>query len=115
MCSSDLTNQDGDPIRQGYFTPIVQSYSMDHNRSVYTILSFAVFYLGIVLIFICATILAIQQLSDAAKYRYRYDICLLYTSSIVSQQQGQLLPDAGIVLHKHQLRHKIYSFLIPAK
>ncbi|CZT57313.1 Bacitracin export permease protein BceB [Eubacteriaceae bacterium CHKCI005] len=84
-----LTNQDGDPIRQGYFTPIVQSYSMDHNRSVYTILSFAVFYLGIVLIFICATILAIQQLSDAAKYRYRYDI--LHKMGVGEKRIGHLI------------------------
>nr|WP_317412372.1 ABC transporter permease [uncultured Solibaculum sp.] len=84
-----LTHQDGSFIRPGYFFPIVQSYSMDHNRSVYTILSFAVFYLGIVLIFICATILAIQQLSDAAKYRYRYDI--LHKMGVSEKQIGRLI------------------------
>ncbi len=87
--SEILTHQDGSSIRPGYYTPIVQSYSMDHNRSVYTILSFAVFYLGIVLIFICATILAIQQLSDAAKYRYRYDI--LRKMGVSEKQIGRVI------------------------
>lgn len=42
------------------------------TKSMYTIFSFLAFYFSLVFVMASATILAMQQLSDSAKYKYRY-------------------------------------------
>lgn len=51
---------------------IIQKQDFEQSKSVFTIFSFLSFYLGLVFICVSATILAVQQLSDSAKYRYRF-------------------------------------------
>lgn len=53
---------------------VLQSKDEEESKSMFTILSFLLFYLGLVFICASATILAVQQLSDSAKYRYRFDL-----------------------------------------
>ncbi len=52
----------------------VKGARLAENRSTFTIVSFSLFYLGLVLICIAATILAVQMLSDAMQYKFRYKI-----------------------------------------
>ncbi len=47
---------------------------LSQSRSYYTIISFLAFYLALIFIMATATLLAIQQLSDSEKYKYRYDL-----------------------------------------
>lgn len=46
----------------------------NNNMSAFIILSFSLFYVGLIFACVAATILAIQQLSESSKYRFRYDI-----------------------------------------
>ncbi len=50
----------------------VKGYFLAQNRSVITIMSFALFYLAFIFTAVTGTILAIQNLSDSAEYKYRY-------------------------------------------
>ncbi len=43
-------------------------------RSFYTMISFLAFYMALIFVMATATILAIQQLSDSEKYKYRYEL-----------------------------------------
>ena len=47
---------------------------MSESKSFYTIISFLAFYIALVFSITSATILAIQQLSDSEKYKYRYQL-----------------------------------------
>lgn len=44
------------------------------RTSTVVIFSFALFYLALIFVCVAATVLAVQQLSDASKYRYRYQV-----------------------------------------
>lgn len=44
------------------------------RTSTVVIFSFALFYLALIFACVAATVLAVQQLSDASKYRYRYQV-----------------------------------------
>lgn len=44
------------------------------TKSFYTIISFSAIYVSLILIMISATLLAIQQLSESEKYKYRYKV-----------------------------------------
>ena len=52
----------------------VKGARTSQTRSMYTIVSFLAFYLALIFVMATATLLAIQQLSDSEKYKYRYDI-----------------------------------------
>lgn len=52
----------------------VKGALLAESRSMYTILSFSLFYIGLIFICVASTILAVQQLSEAVKYKFRYDI-----------------------------------------
>lgn len=43
-------------------------------KSFYTMISFLAFYVALIFVMATATILAIQQLSDSEKYKYRYEL-----------------------------------------
>lgn len=43
-------------------------------KSFYTMISFLAFYIALIFVMATATILAIQQLSDSEKYKYRYEL-----------------------------------------
>ena len=47
---------------------------MSQARSFYAIISFLAFYIALVFVMATATLLAIQQLSDSEKYKYRYEL-----------------------------------------
>ena len=47
---------------------------MAQAKSFYAIISFLAFYIALVFIMATATMLAIQQLSDSEKYKYRYEL-----------------------------------------
>lgn len=51
-----------------------KGYRASQTKSFYTILSFLAFYLALIFVMATATILAIQQLSDSEKYKYRYEL-----------------------------------------
>lgn len=65
-----------DPTMDGvaFGNVYVRGTVLAENRSLFTIMVFALFYLGLIFICVAATILAVQQLSDASKFRYRYKI-----------------------------------------
>lgn len=52
----------------------VKGARTSQTRSMYTIVSFLAFYLALIFVMATATLLAIQQLSDSEKYKYRYDL-----------------------------------------
>ena len=47
---------------------------MSQTKSFYTIISFLAFYVALIFVMATATLLAIQQLSDSEKYKYRYEL-----------------------------------------
>lgn len=47
---------------------------MAQTKSFYAIISFLAFYIALIFIMATATMLAIQQLSDSEKYKYRYEL-----------------------------------------
>ena len=47
---------------------------MAQAKSFYAIISFLAFYIALIFIMATATMLAIQQLSDSEKYKYRYTL-----------------------------------------
>lgn len=47
---------------------------MAQAKSFYSIISFLAFYIALIFIMATATMLAIQQLSDSEKYKYRYQL-----------------------------------------
>lgn len=47
---------------------------MAQAKSFYVIISFLAFYIALIFIMATATMLAIQQLSDSEKYKYRYEL-----------------------------------------
>ena len=44
------------------------------SKSLYAIISFLAFYVALIFVMATATLLAIQQLSDSEKYKYRYEL-----------------------------------------
>jgi putative ABC transport system permease protein len=52
----------------------VKGALLAQKRSLFTIASFTLFYLGLIFICVTATILAVQQLSDAIRHKFRYKI-----------------------------------------
>lgn len=44
------------------------------TKSFYAIISFLAFYVALIFVMATATLLAIQQLSDSEKYKYRYEL-----------------------------------------
>lgn len=52
----------------------VKGALLEENRTIFTIMIFTLFYLGLIFICVAATILAVQQLSDSMKYKFRYQI-----------------------------------------
>lgn len=47
---------------------------LSEAKSFYAIISFLAFYVALIFVMATATLLAIQQLSDSEKYKYRYDL-----------------------------------------
>ncbi len=47
---------------------------MSQSKSFYATISFLAFYIAIIFVMATATLLAIQQLSDSEKYKYRYEL-----------------------------------------
>ena len=47
---------------------------MSQAKSFYAIISFLAFYIALIFVMATATLLAIQQLSDSEKYKYRYEL-----------------------------------------
>ena len=47
---------------------------MAQTKSFYAIVSFLAFYIALIFVMATATMLAIQQLSDSEKYKYRYEL-----------------------------------------
>lgn len=47
---------------------------LSQTKSFYTIISFLAFYVALIFVMATATLLAIQQLSDSEKYKYRYEL-----------------------------------------
>ena len=47
---------------------------LSKTKSLYTIISFLAFYVALIFVMVTATLLAIQQLSDSEKYKYRYEL-----------------------------------------
>lgn len=47
---------------------------LSQTKSLYTIISFLAFYVALIFVMVTATLLAIQQLSDSEKYKYRYEL-----------------------------------------
>ena len=47
---------------------------MSDSKSFYAIISFLSFYVALIFVMATATLLAIQQLSDSEKYKYRYEL-----------------------------------------
>lgn len=47
---------------------------LSQTKSLYTIISFLAFYVALIFVMATATLLAIQQLSDSEKYKYRYEL-----------------------------------------
>lgn len=70
------------------------------SRSLYTIISFLAFYLALIFVMATATLLAIQQLSDSEKYKYRYDLL---------QKLGMDKKD----INKMILKQLLFYFAIP--
>ena len=46
----------------------------NETKSFFTIISFLAFYVALIFVMASATLLAVQQLSDSEKYKYRYEI-----------------------------------------
>ena len=53
---------------------ITKGQRMSEAKSFYAIVSFLAFYVALIFIMATATLLAIQQLSDSEKYKYRYEL-----------------------------------------
>lgn len=52
----------------------VKGAIINQSRSLFTIFAFGLFYIGLIFICVSATILTVQQLSEASKYQYRYSL-----------------------------------------
>ncbi len=52
----------------------VKGALLSENRTTFTIITFSLFYLGLVFVCVAATILSVQQLSDAVQYKFRFKI-----------------------------------------
>ena len=60
---------------KGFYGPIiVRSDALTEGRSNFTIFVFSLFYLALVFTCVAATILAVQQLSDSSRYKFRYAV-----------------------------------------
>ena len=46
----------------------------NETKSFFTIISFLAFYVALIFVMATATLLAVQQLSDSEKYKYRYEL-----------------------------------------
>ncbi len=79
----DLTDGDDDDGMLCYGTDTIVSYSavnlvrdyaIPEIRYMMTCITFPCMYIGLVFLCIALTVLSVQQLSDSAKYRYRYQV-----------------------------------------
>ena len=65
---------------QEYSVEVTSGYAqtkggrMSQAKSFYAIISFLAFYIALIFVMATATLLAIQQLSDSEKYKYRYEL-----------------------------------------
>ena len=66
------TTYNGEEICYNNSNIEVRGYFVAQNKSIMTILSFSLFYLAFIFTAAAGTILAIQNLSDSAEYRFRY-------------------------------------------
>ena len=57
-----------------YGNVLTKGNRMAQAKSFYAIISFLAFYIALIFIMATATMLAIQQLSDSEKYKYRYEL-----------------------------------------
>ena len=53
---------------------LIKGNRLAQAKSFYAIISFLAFYIALIFIMATATMLAIQQLSDSEKYKYRYEL-----------------------------------------
>ena len=53
---------------------LVRDYAIPEIRYMMTCITFPCMYIGLVFLCIALTVLSVQQLSDSAKYRYRYQV-----------------------------------------
>ncbi len=51
-----------------------RGYRIGQVKSMYAIISFLAFYVALIFVMATATLLAIQQLNDSEKYKYRYEL-----------------------------------------
>ncbi len=72
----ELSRQDRVKDDDGYIYPnvSVRKARIEENRSILTIFTFSLDYIGLIFICIAATILAVQQISDSVNYQFRYRI-----------------------------------------
>ncbi len=54
--------------------PQTKGDKLSATKSFYTMISFLAFYIALIFVMATATLLAIQQLSDSEKYKYRYEL-----------------------------------------
>lgn len=69
-----------------------------------TVIGFAAFYLGLCLLIICATVLAVQQLSDSAKFKYRFDVI---------RKMGVSAKEANRIVLKQLAAYFLFPVVIP--
>ncbi len=92
ICQKD--DQTGESICYMTSNMFVRGKVLSDNQSMTTILSFSLFYLAFIFTTVVGAILAIQALSDATNYRYRYQVLLklgLNKQSIFKTIRCQLL------------------------
>ena len=83
---------------------ITKGARTSQTRSMYTIVSFLAFYLALIFVMATATLLAIQQLSDSEKYKYRYDLL---------QKLGMDKKDINKMILKQLLFYFVIPMIIP--
>ncbi|MDF2542577.1 MAG: bceB 3 [Herbinix sp.] len=69
-----IENEDGSALLLVRDDIYVKGALLAENRSIFTIFTFSLFYLGLVFMCVAATILAVQQLSDSLRYKFRYKV-----------------------------------------
>ncbi|WP_148410677.1 FtsX-like permease family protein [Murimonas intestini] len=72
LCSTYEQDDDSDTV--SYVGWNVKSRVIDDSRASIIIFAFGLYYTGLIFICTAAAILAVQQLSEASKYRFRYNI-----------------------------------------
>jgi putative ABC transport system permease protein len=70
LCKYIQPTRSGDTIYILLGNVEVKGAMLAENRSVYTIMSFSLFYIGLIFICVAATILAVQLLSDSMRFKF---------------------------------------------